>query len=148
MDEFEIKSKVYIQTDSQDRVTRCEGGYTMSNIDDLSQWTYLDEGDGDRYNLCQSHYFEGGLYTEDGVCRYVYADGETRLRTDAEMQADRQARSIRRADRDYEAGEYLTVDGTLYRVLLPILAGSQITPGTNAEETTMEAEMAMLNKEE
>lgn len=148
MDEFESKSKVYILADSQGRVLRCEGGYTMSNIDDLSQWIYLDEGTGDRYNLCQSHYFEGGLYTEDGICRYVYKDGETRLRTDAEMQADRQARSIRRADRDYEAGEYLTVDGTLYKVLLPILAGSQITPGTNAEETTMEAEMANLNKEE
>ena len=52
------------------------------------------------------------------------------------------------ADRDYEAGEYLTVDGKLYRVLLPIFAGSPITPGTNAEETTIEAEMALLNKEE
>lgn len=52
------------------------------------------------------------------------------------------------ADRDYEPGEYLTMDDTLYRVLLPIFAGSPITPGTNAEATTIEAEMAMLNKEE
>lgn len=52
------------------------------------------------------------------------------------------------ADRDYEPGEYLTVDGTLYRVLLPVFAGSPITPGTNVTETTIEAEMAMLNKEE
>ena len=41
----------------------------------------------------------------------------------------------------------MTLDGVLYRVLLPILAGSQITPGTNVTETTMEAEMAALNKE-
>ena len=148
MDEFENKSKVYIQTDPQGRVTRCEGGYTMSNIDDLSQWTFLDEGVGDRYNLCQSHYFEGGLYTEDGFCRYVYEDGACRLRTEAEIEADRQARSIRRADQDYEAGSYLTLDGTLCRVLLPIFAGSPITPGTNVTETTIEAEMAILNKEE
>ena len=47
------------------------------------------------------------------------------------------------ADRDYEPGEYLTVDGTLYRV-----AGSPITLGTNVTETTIEAEMAILNKEE
>lgn len=52
------------------------------------------------------------------------------------------------AERDYEPREYLTVDGTLYRVLLPIFAGSPITPGTNAEATTIEAEMAILNKEE
>ncbi len=52
------------------------------------------------------------------------------------------------ADRDYDPGEYMTVDGTMYRVLLPILAGSRITIGTNVEATTIEAEMANLNKEE
>ena len=44
------KSKVYIQTDTEGRILRCEGGYTMSNIDDVSKWTYIDEGTGDRYN--------------------------------------------------------------------------------------------------
>ena len=52
-----------------------------------------------------------------------------------------------RADKDYEPGDYLTLDGKLYKVLLPIFAGSQVTPGTNAEETTTEAEMANLNQE-
>lgn len=50
-----------------------------------------------------------------------------------------------KAQRDYEKDEYLTVDDTLYRVELPIFAGSPITPGTNAIETTMEAEMANFN---
>lgn len=52
------------------------------------------------------------------------------------------------ADRDYEPGEYLNADGKLYRVLLPIFAGTQLTPGTNVEETTMEAELARRNEEE
>lgn len=52
------------------------------------------------------------------------------------------------ADRDYESGEYLTVDGVLYRVLLPIFAGAQITVGTNVEATTIESEIANLNREE
>lgn len=47
-----------------------------------------------------------------------------------------------RADRDYEPGEFMTIEGTMYRVLLPVFAGAQITPGTNAEETTIEAELA------
>lgn len=47
-----------------------------------------------------------------------------------------------RAERDYEPGEYLTIESTMYRVLLPIYAGTQITPGTNVEETTIEAELA------
>ena len=55
---------------------------------------------------------------------------------------------ILRADRDYEEGEYLTIDHTMYRTLLPIIAGSRLTVGTNVEVTTVEAEMAILNKEE
>ena len=44
------KSKVYLLLDAQNRVLRCEGGYTMSNIDAVSKWTYIDEGTGDMYN--------------------------------------------------------------------------------------------------
>lgn len=147
MDE-NMTSKVYIKVDAQNRILRCEGGYTMSNIGDISEWILIDEGTGDRYNLCQSHYFDGGLYTEDGICRYVYSNGNCRLRTDAEIDADRKTQSIRRADKDYDPGEYITIDGVLYKVVLPILSGTQITPGTNVEATTIEAEMAILNKEE
>lgn len=140
--------KVYIKVDTQGRILQCEGGYTMSNISDISEWIFIDEGTGDRYNLCQSQYFDGGLYTEDGICRYVYSNGNCRLRTDAEIEADRKAQNIRRADRDYDPGEYMTLDGVLYKVVLPILSGTQITPGTNVEATTIEAEMAILNKED
>lgn len=141
-------SRVYIKVDTQGRILRCEGGYTMSNIDDISEWIFIDEGSGDRYNLCQSNYFDGGLYTEDGICRYVWSNNKYRLRTEQEMEADRIAQSIRRADRYYEPNEYMTVDGTLYKVVLPIIAGTQITPGTNVEPTTIESEMSNLNKEE
>lgn len=87
--EFEIqKSKVYILLDERSRVLRCEGGYTMSNIDDVSQWTYIDEGTGDRYNLCQSHYLDGGLYTMQGVPRYKVEGGACVLRSEAEIAED------------------------------------------------------------
>jgi hypothetical protein len=64
----EMKSKVYVLLDG-DKIIRCEGGYTMQNIQNIEDWTYIDEGNGDKYNLCQSHYFDGGLYTYDGICR-------------------------------------------------------------------------------
>lgn len=86
------KSKVYIKTDGASLITRIEGGYTMSNIDDISQWTYLDEGYGDKYNLCQSHYLDGGLLTGDGIYRYKLVDGTPQLRTDDEIESDRAAR--------------------------------------------------------
>lgn len=82
------KSKVYVLLDERNRVLRCEGGYTMSNIDDVSKWTYIDDGTGDRYNLCQSHYLDGGLYTMQGIPRYKYEDGVCVLRSEAELAAD------------------------------------------------------------
>ena len=89
MDEF--KSKVYVYTDEKSRITRCEGGYTIGNIKDFAGWTLIDEGNGDRYNLCQSHYFEGGLYTEDVIPRYKLVDGKVQERTEDEIAADRAA---------------------------------------------------------
>ena len=85
--EFEMKSKVYIQTDTEGRILRCDGGYTTPA--DLTDWTEIDEGTGDRYNLCQSHYFPGGLYTMDGIPRYRWDGSAAVLRTEEELEADR-----------------------------------------------------------
>lgn len=88
---FEMpKSKVYIQTDNDGRILRCEGGYTTPA--DLTDWTYIDEGTGDRYNLAQSHYFDGGLYTMDGIPRYRWDGSAAVERTEEELEADRAAR--------------------------------------------------------
>lgn len=87
----EFKSKVYVYTDEKGRITRCEGGYTIGIIKDFAGWTFIDEGNGDRYNLCQSHYFEGGLYTEDGIPRYKLVEGKAQERTEEEIRADRDA---------------------------------------------------------
>ena len=89
--EFEAKSKVYIQTDTEGRILRCDGGYTMNNIDDVNKWTYIDEGTGDKYNLCQSHYFDGGLYTMDVIPRYRWDGEKAVLRSEDELEADRSA---------------------------------------------------------
>ena len=86
----ELQSKVYIKTDTEGRVLRCEGGYTTPS--DLTDWTEIDEGIGDRYNLCQSHYFDGGLYTMDGIPRYRWDSSAVVLRSDEELEADRAAR--------------------------------------------------------
>lgn len=87
----ENTSKVYVLTDDQSRIIRCEGGYTTGNITDPGNWVQIDEGTGDRYNLCQSHYFEGGLYTDDGIPQYKLQDGQAVERTQEELEADRAA---------------------------------------------------------
>ena len=88
--DFEMKSKVYIQTDEHGCILRCEGGYTTPS--DLTDWTYIDEGTGDRYNLCQGNYFDGGLYTMDGIPRYRLDGTQAVARTEEELEADRAAR--------------------------------------------------------
>lgn len=84
--EFEMKSKVYIQTDTEGRIIRCEGGCTTPA--DLTGWIEIDEGTGDKYNLGQSHYFDGGLYTVDSIPRYKWDGSEAVLRSDEELEAD------------------------------------------------------------
>ena len=81
-------SKVYVLPDEQSCILRCEGGYTMSNIEDISQWVFIDEGYGDRYNLCQSHYFPKPLYEEHGVPVYKLDNGVAVERTAEEIAED------------------------------------------------------------
>lgn len=81
-----VKSKVYVQTDAKGRIVRCDGGYTTPA--DLTGWEKIDEGYGDKYNLCQSNYFDGGLYTKAGIPRYKLVDGKAVERTAEEIAAD------------------------------------------------------------
>lgn len=87
--DFEMpKSHVYIKTDEQDKIVRCEGEYTLPS--DLSGWLLIDEGEPcDKRNLAQSHYFPGGLYTMDGIHRYRWDGSAAVLRTDDELETDR-----------------------------------------------------------
>ena len=94
-----MKSKVYVLTDERNRIIRCEGGYTTPA--DLAGWTEIDEGEGDRYNLCQTHYFEGGVYNERGIPLYKLIDGKPTPRTAAEIEAD--AAALPPAPPSYEA---------------------------------------------
>ena len=89
--EFEMKSHVYIKVDDRNCIVRCEGEYTLPS--DLTDWILIEEGQPcDRLNLAQSHYFEGGLYTMDGIPRYKWDSSAVVLRSDEELEADRAAR--------------------------------------------------------
>lgn len=81
-------SKVYVLPDADGRITRIDGGITVSNILDFTGWVLIDEGTGDRYNLCQGNYLPGPLTDERGVYRYKLVDGKPVERTQEEMDAD------------------------------------------------------------
>ena len=80
------KSKVYVLPDASGRITCIDGGYTMP--EDLTGWVLIDEGTGDRYNLCQGNYFPQPIMDDRGIYRYKLADGKAVERTQEEMDAD------------------------------------------------------------
>lgn len=86
----EMKSRVYILVDEQNRVIRLEGEYSLPT--DLTDWILIEEGAPcDRLNLAQSHYLEKSLMTEDGIYQYKWNGESVVERTEEEIEADREA---------------------------------------------------------
>ena len=85
------KSKVYVLLDSYGYITRIDGGYTIGNIKDFTGWVQIDEGIGDRYNLCQGSYFQQPIRTMCGAYRYKLVDGKPVECTAEEIAAQEEA---------------------------------------------------------
>lgn len=77
---------VYVRTDERGRILEAN---SSAFLKDTIGWTAIDEGLGDKYHHAQGNYFDG-LYTDDGFPRYKLADGAPVLRSDEEIDADRQ----------------------------------------------------------
>lgn len=85
------KSKVYVLPDSYGYITRIDGGYTIGNITDPEKWVLIDEGNGDKYNLCQGNYFPQPIRTMGGAYRYKLVDGKPIECTAEEIAAQEEA---------------------------------------------------------
>lgn len=82
-----MTSKVYVKVDENNNIICCEGGYTTPS--DISSWIQIDEGIGDKFNLCQSHYFKDGLYTNDDIPIYKLENRKPVKRSEDEINQDR-----------------------------------------------------------
>ena len=80
--------KVLVQTDEAGRVTAINSDAFVSG----DGWAQIDEGEGDRYRHAQNNYLLKPLTDERGVYRYKLVDGLVAQRTQAEMDADFDAR--------------------------------------------------------
>lgn len=80
------KSRVYVLLDAESRILRLEGEYSLPA--DLTGWTKIDEGNGDKYALAQSHYLDKPLY-DGAVLRYKLVGGKVVERTAEEIEADK-----------------------------------------------------------
>ena len=116
---YEIpKSPVYIKTDESDRVIRCEGGYSISNIDNIEEWINIDEGYGDKYNLCQSHYFNKPLMNMDGTHNYIYDNNEVRESTLDELAEELAEMPVPEPQTDVQADTQEMMIDHEYRITL------------------------------
>lgn len=80
--------KVLVRIDDAGRVTAINSDAFVSG----DGWTAIDEGEGDRYRHAQNNYLPKPLTDERGVYRYKLVDGLVAQRTQAEMDADFDAR--------------------------------------------------------
>lgn len=80
--------KVYARTDERGRVLEMASSVFLK---DLSGWTEIDQGEGDRYAHAQGNFLEKPLTGEDGVHNYRLEEGTIRETTEEEKAAERES---------------------------------------------------------
>lgn len=57
-------------------------------LSDNEGWIKIDSGNGDKFKHAQGNYFTGGLFDDNGIPRYAYADGAISFRDSSAIKAD------------------------------------------------------------
>lgn len=76
---------VYVKVDESNRVTSINSSAFLA---DVTGWTEIDSGYGDKHHHAQGNYFPQPIMDERGICRYKLVNGRTVERTQEEMDAD------------------------------------------------------------
>ena len=81
----DIEYAVYAKTDDRNVITAINSSAFLS---DVTGWTEIDEGEGDKYHHAQNNYLSAGLTDENGVFNYKLIDGKPELRTAEEKASE------------------------------------------------------------
>ena len=76
---------VYVRADDAGRITAINSSAFLA---DVTGWTEIDSGYGDKYHHAQGNYFDKPLCDERGIYRYKLVNGRPVERTQEEMDAD------------------------------------------------------------
>ena len=74
----DIKYTVYAKINENGIITAINSSAFLSDVTD---WTEIDEGEGDKYHHAQNNYLSAGLTDENGIFNYKLTDGKPVLRT-------------------------------------------------------------------
>ena len=76
---------VYVKTDDANRITAVN---SSAFLRDVTGWTEIDSGYGDKYHHAQGNYFDKPIMDERGIYRYRLVLGVPQERTQEDMDAD------------------------------------------------------------
>lgn len=76
---------VYVKVDDSGYITAVNSSAFMT---DITGWTEIDSGFGDKFHHAQGNYFPKSIIDERGIYRYKLVDGIAVERTAEEMSAD------------------------------------------------------------
>lgn len=93
-------SSVYVKTDISGNITAINSSDFLSDITD---WTLIDEGTGDKYYHAQNNYLDKPLTDENGLFNYKLVEGRIAKRTEADK-----APELSRIDSQREIAELKT----------------------------------------
>lgn len=137
---------VYIKTNSSGCITDVNSSAFLS---DVTGWAEIDSGYGDKYHHAQGNYFPKPIITDAGAYRYKLVDDKPMECTAEEITEQEEANKPKTvAPRNITEGEYITINGVMYKATTNIPNGEQIITGQNAIETTIEEQLAELAKGE
>lgn len=137
---------VYVKTNENGYIVAINSSAFLT---DLTDWVEIDRGTGDRYHHAQNNYFEKPIMTDGGAYRYKLVKGKPKECTKAEIEAQEKANEPKPvAPRNITEGEYITVNGVLYKATTNIPNGEPIITGQNAVVTTVEEQLYEMTKGE
>lgn len=137
---------VYVKTNSNGYITAVNSSAFLT---DTTGWIEIDSGYGNKYHHAQGNYFPQFIFTDGGAYRYKLVNKKPVECTPEEIAEQEEALKPKTlAPRNIVAGEYVTVNGVLYKAIVNIPNGERIVTGQNAVETTIEEQLAELAKGE
>lgn len=79
---------VYVKTNESGYITAVN---SSAFLEDVTGWTEIDSGYGDKYHHAQGNYFDKTIRTNGGAYRYKLVDGKPVECTDDEIEAQEEA---------------------------------------------------------
>lgn len=137
---------VYVKPNENSYITAVNSSAFLT---DTTDWMEIDRGYGDKYHHAQGNFFPEPILTDGGAYRYKLVDGKPMECTAEEIARQEEANKPKTiAPRNITKGEYITIDGVLYKATSNIPNGAIIITGQNAVVTTIEEQLYEMTKGE